>query len=500
MKKIILLALAMIALKSNAQISSSSYGANEPVIVNGAIQATSFNRIGFAQPNNAPYGQSGIHANADCYAPNVGSMYSNMSTSTNSYANGEPSPNGTSYNKTVWFYFEVPDFTTIYANHPNDTPFMIRLHTVNDFANNKSAIAVYRYNNGGTYTPQTSLSSFYTQLGSPIVSNSISTSLVGSMIQNKVIPFGNNEILSTYQYNSYPYDVTNHRATLTSNKYLKNGMIQMVKPLPGLYFVQLCINSDPCFSENNDATITFQAEINPNLTVNVNGNIRTVNKAVNFNVTNLLGTREGFIISKLDTPFGNTVLPQLVKSSPISSSNQFSIYSTTNRIQQFCIKGGYGGTFALGFLNNPIDVSGNYYINKLNRFTNFYLFPTTNFANLSTGGFTHEYVSRSVDYFPTTNGSYKIATTSPTNNVSLQSNVSNVSAYPNPSNGNFSLDIEEKMTGTVSDINGKLIENIELNKSIVTKDINLDHLSNGTYFITINNGVNKITKTVVVEK
>ncbi len=94
-----------------------------------------------------------------------------------------------------------------------------------------------------------------------------------------------------------------------------------------------------------------------------------------------------------------------------------------------------------------------------------------------------------------------------TNKPSAASESSSVNLYPNPTSGEFkiSVDLKDKspVTVTVSDINGK-----ELSKEII-KDFKggtfersfvLNEYQNGTYFVSITQGQEVITRKMIIQK
>jgi len=76
-----------------------------------------------------------------------------------------------------------------------------------------------------------------------------------------------------------------------------------------------------------------------------------------------------------------------------------------------------------------------------------------------------------------------------------------LSLYPNPSKGNFTVNITNMAQSNVSlsiyDVQGKLHhqETLVLNDSFVTRDFNFNHLSSGIYFVRVTDSVNShVTK------
>lgn len=88
-------------------------------------------------------------------------------------------------------------------------------------------------------------------------------------------------------------------------------------------------------------------------------------------------------------------------------------------------------------------------------------------------------------------------------NLSIQEEVSAAfSIYPNPSNGtfniNFSNGLSPDASGRVFDINGKLIQKIDLSKAGRKTTVQLENVSTGIYLIEIeNNGTRSVEKLII---
>jgi sucrose-6-phosphate hydrolase SacC (GH32 family) len=80
-------------------------------------------------------------------------------------------------------------------------------------------------------------------------------------------------------------------------------------------------------------------------------------------------------------------------------------------------------------------------------------------------------------------------------------NIANV--FPNPTSGALSINFENIETGSVqlfvTDLLGRqiLTSSIEATEGMNTTSLDLSNIAAGTYFITLDNGVSKITKRVV---
>jgi hypothetical protein len=78
--------------------------------------------------------------------------------------------------------------------------------------------------------------------------------------------------------------------------------------------------------------------------------------------------------------------------------------------------------------------------------------------------------------------------------------------FPNPSDGRFQLSLEydgsNKVVAKVFDITGKLVqdisENLVINKSAVTGDVNLNVPRSGIYFLRIEIGKSAFTKKIII--
>lgn len=81
------------------------------------------------------------------------------------------------------------------------------------------------------------------------------------------------------------------------------------------------------------------------------------------------------------------------------------------------------------------------------------------------------------------------------------SSVSNVLLYPNPNNGQFTIDAKDGYsTIIITDVTGRVVYN-ESNEVAVAgrKEINLSEFGAGTYFVNVTSGVKVTTKKVVVQ-
>ena len=83
----------------------------------------------------------------------------------------------------------------------------------------------------------------------------------------------------------------------------------------------------------------------------------------------------------------------------------------------------------------------------------------------------------------------------------LENQYPKLSVYPNPSNGNFTLSIEDynhsNFKINVIDVTGKLVYNQQINSPQTS--INLEKLNKGIYFMQLNDGVNQTTKRIVIQ-
>ena len=77
----------------------------------------------------------------------------------------------------------------------------------------------------------------------------------------------------------------------------------------------------------------------------------------------------------------------------------------------------------------------------------------------------------------------------------------NLSIYPNPTNGNFTVSMEDykgdNYTMQVTDVSGKLVysESINFSKSIIS----LNELNKGIYFVKVSDGINQVVKKIVIQ-
>jgi hypothetical protein len=124
----------------------------------------------------------------------------------------------------------------------------------------------------------------------------------------------------------------------------------------------------------------------------------------------------------------------------------------------------------------------------------------------------------SQSYTPTQNGNYTVVVTSngcPSAASNTQTvtglgveelNVYQLSVYPNPSQGEFSVSfnasITEAYTIKVYDEVGRLVynENIENQNGQYIKEVKLGEVASGIYNVTLSNGSNEVTRKVVVRK
>lgn len=77
----------------------------------------------------------------------------------------------------------------------------------------------------------------------------------------------------------------------------------------------------------------------------------------------------------------------------------------------------------------------------------------------------------------------------------------NISVYPNPSNGNITLknnsDIQLKVLN-ISDVSGRILKSIKFNDSFSEKNIDLNNLNTGIYFLTIQSDNGKTTQKLII--
>lgn len=124
----------------------------------------------------------------------------------------------------------------------------------------------------------------------------------------------------------------------------------------------------------------------------------------------------------------------------------------------------------------------------------------------------------SQSYTPTQNGNYTVVVTSngcpsaASNAYTVtglgieELNVYQLSVYPNPSQGEFSVSfnasITEAYTIKVYDEVGRLVynENIENQNGQYIKEVKLGEVASGIYNVTLSNGSNEVTRKVVVKK
>jgi hypothetical protein len=92
-----------------------------------------------------------------------------------------------------------------------------------------------------------------------------------------------------------------------------------------------------------------------------------------------------------------------------------------------------------------------------------------------------------------------------TNGMRLAQVEADVLVYPNPSNGNFRLQINgyenTDMTVLITNAIGQVVynSNIAVNETITVQDINLSDLAAGTYTLKLVNGDNVTTRNIVIE-
>jgi hypothetical protein len=78
------------------------------------------------------------------------------------------------------------------------------------------------------------------------------------------------------------------------------------------------------------------------------------------------------------------------------------------------------------------------------------------------------------------------------------------SIYPNPNNGMFSIsfdkNITEKSSIEIHNILGQLVYNEQLNENMISKDVNLSHLEQGIYTVSLKtDGENAQTQKVIIK-
>ncbi len=92
----------------------------------------------------------------------------------------------------------------------------------------------------------------------------------------------------------------------------------------------------------------------------------------------------------------------------------------------------------------------------------------------------------------------------PTSIVSNNINVIDYSVYPNPNNGQFEIKLNGNGSETanikVYNLIGKLVYETETVNDNSVKNINLDNVSNGVYFIKVNANNKEFTKKIIVSK
>jgi Secretion system C-terminal sorting domain len=92
-----------------------------------------------------------------------------------------------------------------------------------------------------------------------------------------------------------------------------------------------------------------------------------------------------------------------------------------------------------------------------------------------------------------------------TNGMRLAQVEADVLVYPNPSNGNFRLQVNgyenTDMTVLITNAIGQVVynSNIAVNETITVQDINLSDLAAGTYTLKLVNGDNVTTRNIVIE-
>ncbi len=82
--------------------------------------------------------------------------------------------------------------------------------------------------------------------------------------------------------------------------------------------------------------------------------------------------------------------------------------------------------------------------------------------------------------------------------------LSNFMIYPNPNNGNFTIKFNSLSANNIDvnvyDIRGRrILENTYSNSGNFNETINLGNVQSGMYLVTVNDGVNKTTKKIIVE-
>ena len=126
---------------------------------------------------------------------------------------------------------------------------------------------------------------------------------------------------------------------------------------------------------------------------------------------------------------------------------------------------------------------GYYYLNAIN---------TTN----NNGNF-NDAQGAVINIFPSTMSGAKLTDENSTSDEAV--------IYPNPSNGSFSLMINNDYSGQVSikilDMTSRVIENviIDKNDSFISHNFNLSHLSNGLYYVSIENNNNRLVKKFIIK-
>ena len=87
-------------------------------------------------------------------------------------------------------------------------------------------------------------------------------------------------------------------------------------------------------------------------------------------------------------------------------------------------------------------------------------------------------------------------------NVIKNTLVNDLKLFPNPTKGDITLSYsgqESLKTLTILDVTGKKIKTITLNNFNKNKNLSLQNLKQGLYFVTIESDINIITKTVIIK-
>ena len=79
----------------------------------------------------------------------------------------------------------------------------------------------------------------------------------------------------------------------------------------------------------------------------------------------------------------------------------------------------------------------------------------------------------------------------------------NLGIYPNPNNGEFTVNLKQtksnKVTVNVHDLRGrKIYDNAFKTQGSLNENINLGSVQSGVYLVSVNDGENQITKKILV--